>query len=456
MFTDTVLRIAEAVRAAGGRAVVVGGFVRDHVLGLSPKDVDLEVYGLPLDRLEKTLRKFGDVHAVGKSFGVLKVAGLDVSVPRRDSKTGAGHRGFLIEPDPTMSFEEAARRRDFTMNSMMIDPLTGEIIDPFHGRRDLADRVLRMTDAATFVEDPLRVVRAAQFVARFELEPDPRLLEVSRSVRHTLQELPGERLWEEWVKLLLKGKRPSRGLRFLHDARALEVLFPEIQAMVGCQQEPDWHPEGDVFVHTCMVVDAAAEMRTGDPDHDLELMFGALCHDFGKPPTTKFEEGRWRSRGHEDAGIEPSRAFLERLRAPLALVEKVCALVKDHLAPAHFANGTPGPKAYRRLARTLADAGTSMEMLYKVAKADHFGRTTKDALAREFPAGDNFLAKAREIAVEKQAEPDVVLGRHLIARGMAPGVEFGPVLAKCREVQYETGLKDPEAILRLVLGPPPA
>lgn len=443
--------IVRAVHEAKGHAFFVGGWVRDRVLGIEAKDIDIEVYGLSLDKLESLLGRFGEVHAVGKSFGVLKVGGIDVSVPRRESKTGKGHRGFLMEPDPTMSFSDACRRRDFTMNAMLFDPITEQIVDPYNGLLDLRGKLLRMTDPTTFVEDPLRVLRAAQFIARFDLDADPLLVSTSRSIRETLRELAAERIYEEWGKLLLKGHTPSRGIRFLLEAGAVEILFPEIAALVGCQQELEWHPEGDVFVHNGMVIDEAAKLRTGEPAHDLTLMFGALCHDFGKPPTTKFEDGRWRSRGHEDAGLEPSRAFLERMRAPAELVTQVLALVKDHLAPSHFQRNGAGPKAFRRLARALADAGTSIEMLHKVATADHFGRTTPDALAREFPAGDAFLAKAREIAVESQAEQDVVLGRHLIARGMKPGPEFGPILERCREIQYETGTKDPEIILRQAL-----
>lgn len=452
MFDAPAYTIARAVRDAKGHAFFVGGWVRDRVLGIEAKDIDIEVYGLSLDKLESLLGRFGEVHAVGKSFGVLKVAGMDVSVPRRESKTGKGHRGFLMEPDPTMSFADACRRRDFTMNAMLFDPITEQIVDPFNGLLDLRGKLLRMTDPASFIEDPLRVLRAAQFLARFELDPDPLLVATSRSIRETLRELAAERIFDEWAKLLLKGRKPSRGMQFLHDVGAHEILFPEIATMVGCQQELEWHPEGDVFVHTGMVIDEAAKLRTGEAAHDLPLMFGALCHDFGKPPTTKFEDGRWRSRGHEDAGLDPSRAFLERMRAPAELVTQVLALVKDHLAPSHFQRNGAGPKAFRRLAKSLADAGTSIEMLHKVATADHFGRTTPDAIAREFPAGDAFLANARAIAVEKEAEQDVVLGRHLIARGMKPGPEFGPILERCRELQYETGLKDPEEILRKALG----
>lgn len=449
-----VVDIARAIKEAGGRALVVGGYVRDHILNRQSNDVDIEVYKLPIDNLELILKQFGDVHAVGKSFGVLKLDGMDISVPRRDSKIGKGHTGFRIDTDPNMSIEDAARRRDFTMNSMSIDPITGELLDPYGGREDLMSGILRMTDPTTFIEDPLRVLRAAQFISRFELAPDQELLETSRDIAATLNELAAERIWEEMVKLLLKGNKPSKGFYFLNLVDAVKTLFPEMHALIDCQQDTEWHPEGDVWIHTLMVIDAAAEMRTGDPAHDLQLMFGSLCHDFGKPPTTKFEDGRWRARGHEDGGIVPATSFMERLRAPLELVAQVNALVAHHLAPAHFAapKMMATPKAYRNLARKMADAGTTIDMLHKVATSDHFGRTTPDAVAREFPAGDIFLAKAKEIKIEVKPEEDVVMGRHLIAKGMAPSKEFGPILVKCREVQYETGLKDADTILKMVLG----
>ena len=449
-----VVDIAHAVKDAGGRALIVGGYVRDHILNLPSKDIDIEVYGIPIDNLERILSQFGEVHAVGKSFGVLKLDGMDISIPRRDSKTGKGHTGFRIDTDPHMSISDAARRRDFTMNSMSIDPITGELIDPFDGKADLIDGFLKMADPVTFVEDPLRVLRAAQFIARFKLSPDPLLVATSHEIVDTLKELAAERVFEEMNKLLLKSEKPSAGFFFLNQVGAVEVLFPEIFALIGCQQEPEWHPEGDVWIHTLMAIDVAAGLRTGDFLHDTQLMYGTLCHDLGKPPTTRYEEGRWRSKGHEDGGIAPTTAFLERLRAPIELVSQVNGLVAHHLAPAHFVhpkfNATP--KAYRNLARKLSEAGTSVEMLHKVATCDHFGRTTADAVAREFPAGDVFLKNAKEINVTNKPEADVVMGRHLLDRGMTPGKEFGPILVKCREVQYETGIKDADVILKMVLG----
>ena len=464
------VEIAKAVRDAGGRAVVVGGCVRDHLLGVRSKDVDIEVFGLGVQRLEALLAGFGKVYTVGRAFGVFRVGGIgvDFSLPRRDSKRGPGHRGFDVAPDPSLDFAEAARRRDLTVNSIGIDPLTGEVLDPHEGRRDLERRVLRATDPARFSEDPLRGLRAAQLAARLEMAPDDALITLCRQL--DLSELSGERVFDEFKKLLLRAAKPSLGFRVLEDTGQLR-FFPEIDALRGVAQDPEWHPEGDVWVHTLMVLDVAASLRGGDTgagesgseraagpaagaasphdgaDEDLALMLGALCHDLGKPATTERIDGRIRSHRHDVEGVAPTRALLERMRAPGALTDQVAALVEHHLAPALFIRNGATAKGYRRLARKLERAGVSIELLVRVARADHLGRTTEDAVAGRFDAGDAFLAAARACHVERAAPRDAVLGRHLIEHGMQPGPGFAPILERCREIQDETGWTDPERIL---------
>ena len=451
------VEVAKAVRDAGGRAIVVGGWVRDHLLGARSKDVDIEVFGLDVARFEALLADFGKVHAVGRAFGVYRVAGIDVdfSLPRRDSKRGPGHRGFDVTPDPSLGFADAARRRDLTVNSIGLDPLTGEVLDPHHGRRDLNRCVLRATDPERFPEDPLRGLRVAQLAARLEMTPDDDLVALCR--RLDLSELSGERVFDEFRKLLLRAARPSIGFKVLEDTNQLR-FFPELDALRGVPQDPEWHPEGDVWVHTLMVLDVAASLRgTGDtgergdtPEHgdeNLSLMFGALCHDLGKPATTERVDGRVRSHRHDVEGVTPTRALLERMRAPGALTERVAALVEHHLAPALFIRNGATARGYRRLARKLERAGVSIELLVRVARADHLGRTTADAVAGRFDAGDAFLAAARAHSVERTAPRDAVLGRHLIERGLQPGPGFAPILERCREIQDETGWTDPERIL---------
>lgn len=448
---DSIIsNVARAVDTAGGRAVLVGGYVRDRLLGRPSKDYDVEIYGLSPDAVSDLLSGFGELIQVGRAFGVLRVKGIDAdfSLPRRDSKSGRGHRGFDVAFDPDLDFAEASRRRDLTVNSIGLDPLSGEILDPHDGRRDLERRVLRATDINHFAEDPLRGLRAAQFAARLEMTPDRELTELCR--RLDLAELPPERIFEELRKLLLKATRPSLGFEFLRDAGLLR-FFPEIDALQGVPQDPIWHPEGDVWIHTLLVIDEAADLR-GNDGHDLPLMYAALCHDIGKPAVTVEEQGRVRSPGHEALGAKMARSFLERLRAPGELCDQVAALVKYHLAPALFvAQGTTA-KGYRRLARNLDRAGTDIPLLVQVARADHWGRTTEEARKRVFPAADAFLDEAEKASVKDAAPRDVVQGRHLQARGLTPGPEFGDILARCRDVQDETGWTDADEILDKVLG----
>jgi len=439
--------ILTSIRDAGGTPLYVGGYVRDHVLGLKSKDIDIEVYRLDLEELENVLKQFGEVDLVGKSYGILKLHHLpnvDFSVPRSDNKIGVGHKDFRVTTDKNMPLAEAARRRDLTMNSMAMDPFTNQIFDPFNGQEDIKNNILRATDLDSFIEDPLRMLRVAQFISRFEMSVDDYLfLKCSNNYKY-LADLPGERIYGEFIKLLL-GKMPSKGLVFLKETNLIRS-FPELNVLMGCEQEEEWHPEGDCWIHTLMTIDAARELTD-----NVTVLFAALCHDFGKPSCSVFEEGRLRSRGHEEAGVELTTNFLSRMKAPNELINACCALVSDHIAPARFKGSKAGPAAYRRLARRLGAAGTNIQELYLVAKADHFGRTTADAIAKEFPDGDEFLRKAQEIKVEVKPEPDIVMGRHLIAKGMIPGKGFGVILEKCRELQYQEGLKDPEEILRRVL-----
>jgi tRNA nucleotidyltransferase (CCA-adding enzyme) len=441
--------VARAAAAAGGRAVLVGGYVRDRLLGVASKDYDVEIFGLSPDAVAELLGDVGELIEVGRAFGVFRVKGMDAdfSLPRRDSKSGSGHRGFDIACDPDLDFAQASRRRDLTVNSIGLDPLSGEILDPHGGRADLERRILRATDAGHFAEDPLRGLRTAQFAARLEMAPDEELTELCAEL--DLSELPPERVYEELRKLLLKARRPSLGFEFLKRARLLGY-FPELDALRGVPQDPLWHPEGDVWIHTMLVIDEAAALRDGGHE-DLALMYAALCHDIGKPAVTVEDEARVRTPKHDAVGARMSREFLERLRAPGYLCDQVEALVKYHLAPALFvAQGTTA-KGYRRLARNLHKAQVNIRLLVRLARADHWGRTTEEAKRRIFPAADTFLAEAEKAAVADVAPTDIVLGRHLQARGLAPGPHFGDILARCRDLQDETGWTDADKLLDKVL-----
>ena len=424
--------IASAVRTASGRALVVGGFVRDRLLGLDAKDLDIEVFGIPADQLPSLIAPFGRVQAVGQSFPVFKVGAIDVSLPRRESKTGRGHKGFTVHGDPTLTFEDAARRRDFTVNAIGWDPLTGEYLDPFGGRDDLASRRLRVVDSRTFGEDSLRVLRAMQLAARFSLDVDAGTRALFRAI--PLDDLPGERVWGEIEKLLLQASRPSFGFVLALDVGVVDVLLPELRPLVGCPQEPEWHPEGDVWIHTLLVVD---EARTGidtlSRSEQVAIMLGAVCHDLGKPPTTAMIDGRIRSLGHEEAGVPIATALLDRLNVHaidgVDVRRDILGIVAHHLKPgAWFKAGDVGDGAFRRLAQKV-----NLELLARVARADCMGRGG----GFDCSAMDWFRERARSLGVEHQPPAPILLGRHLIALGVKPGPEMGRLLKQIYERQLD-------------------
>ncbi|MDX6305446.1 MAG: hypothetical protein QOI77_2415 [Blastocatellia bacterium] len=436
-----VLNLAEAVRSEGGRALLVGGCVRDELMGRQPKDWDVEIYGIAPARLRELLDSFGEVNVVGEAFTVYKLgAHLDVSLPRRERKTGRGHRAFFIEGDPEMAIQEAAARRDFTINAILQDPLTGEIIDPFHGRDDLQSGILRAVSPNTFSEDSLRVLRAAQFAARFEFRVEPETALLCRAI--DLSDLPSERIWGELEKLLLRAQHPSIGFGWLHALGVLDQLFPEIKALIDVPQDPEWHPEGDVFVHTRLVVDRARELIDDLPyPKQVTVMLAALAHDFGKPGTTEFIDGRLRSRGHEEGGVAPTLSFLEKLNLHTLdgynVREQVLALVRDHLKPGEFFKKREevSDGAFRRLARRC-----ELDLLYRVAKADSLGRNA-DWLPREqwydAEAQEWFIERARELEVVTHAPAPILLGRHLLEMGLEPGPRIGEITRAIYEMQLD-------------------
>lgn len=460
---DKILTLARAIRDDGGRAMLVGGCVRDELMGLEPKDWDVEVYGIQPEKLRGILDELvvstgiaDEVNVVGEAFAVYKIGDdLDVSIPRRERKTERGHRGFVVEGDPDMSFEEACRRRDFTINAILKDVLTGEIVDPFDGQADLKRKTLRMVDGTTFGEDSLRVLRAAQFAARFEFGIDAETIALCKTIDVT--DLPKERIWGELEKLLLQAQRPSIGLKWLYDVGVVSQLFPEMQALVGVPQEPDWHPEGDVDVHTLMVVDEARKL-IDDLDHarKVTVMLGALAHDFGKPATTEFIDGRTRSRGHDEAGVDPTLSFLDTIGMftlnGFDVRKQVVELVRYHLKPGEYYKArTPvGDGAFRRLARKV-----EADLLYRVAKADSLGRNP-DWLPVQKRFGSEaqewFIEKVRELQIEKKAPEPILMGRHLIELGMTPGTRFKKILDAVYEMQLDGKITSLDEAMKEVSG----
>jgi tRNA nucleotidyltransferase (CCA-adding enzyme) len=445
--------VLASLRGAGGRPFLVGGAVRDAFLGLALKDFDVEVFGLGSEALEAVLSRSGRVDTVGQAFRVYKLSGLpgvagavDVSLPRRDSKAGPGHRGIAVVGDPSMSVSEAARRRDFTINALLFDPATREVLDPHGGRADLRARRLRAVDPATFGDDPLRALRAVQLAARFELEVDPATARLSASM--PVAELPAERVFGEIEKLLLKARRPSIGFALLREWGLLEAVAPELLPLVGTEQDPEWHPEGDVWIHTLQVIDEAAT-TIADLAHDhpraLTVMLAALCHDIGKPATTKFEDGRVRSRGHEEAGVPPTLALLDRWNVHTLLGYdvrgQVLALVKDHLKPGELYKEREriSDGAIRRLARKCEP-----DLLYRVARADCIGRRPG-----VFPpvAMEWFRDKVHALDVAVRPPEPLLRGRDLLALGLSPGPEVGRILKAVYERQLDGAVTTHEEAL---------
>jgi tRNA nucleotidyltransferase (CCA-adding enzyme) len=455
MNMSTVRSIATAVRDAGGRALIVGGWVRDRLLGLPEStNVDLEVFGLPGDRLRALLESFGRVEAVGESFQVYKIGDVDVSLPRRDSKAGRGHRGFVVTGDPDMSIAEAARRRDFTVNAISMDPLTGAYFDPFDGRRDLEQRMLRVVDPQTFGDDSLRVLRAVQFAARFDFTIEETTAEICR--RTPLDDLPPERVWGEFEKLLLAPK-PSIGFEVAMHLGVIAKLFPELQALAGCPQEPEWHPEGDVWVHNLQVIDQARTRIEDIPrPQQLAVMLGAVCHDLGKPATTKFIDGRIRSLDHEEQGVAPASVFLDRLNVNAFdgydVRKQVLGITAQHLKPGSWfkVRDEVGDGAFRRLAHKV-----DLELLARVAKSDCEGRKPGNF---DCKAMDWFLERARALGVQHRPPEPILLGRHLLALGLRPGPRVGEILKAVYEQQMDgqvTNLDDAIASAKEALSPKP-
>jgi tRNA nucleotidyltransferase (CCA-adding enzyme) len=437
---DTATAIARAVRDAGGRAFIVGGWVRDRRLGRASKDLDLEVFGVAADRLRAMLATFGRVDTVGESFTVYKIGDIDVSLPRRESKTGRGHKAFAVVGDPDLSFREAARRRDFTINAMSVDPLTDELIDPFGGAGDLDARLLRMVDPETFGDDSLRALRLLQFAARFQLTVDAETKTLAS--RMPLDDLPAERIWGEFEKLLLGAERPSIGFGLALEIGVIDRLFPALRALVGCPQEPEWHPEGDVWIHTLMVIDEARRRIDGlTRGPAVAMMLGAVCHDLGKPAATAVIDGRIRSPGHEEGGVEPATAVLDRLNVHTIdgydARRSVLGLVAHHLKPSAFHKATTpvSDGAFRRLA-----AKVDLELLARFAQADCAGR----AGSFDCSAMDWFVERARALGVQHRPPPPLVLGRHILALGVGPGPRVGEILKEIYERQLDGEIIDLE------------
>lgn len=441
-----ILQVDSRVRARGGKVLIVGGAVRNIIMGLPISDVDTEVYGVSLEDLQQILTSFGHVNYVGKSFGVLRLVGvpLDWSIPRKD-QSGRKPEVTLI---PDLPVEVALRRRDITMNAMAIDSATGELYDPFHGRADSVAKVMRTPDPAFFVEDPLRFFRVMQFISRFDCYPDAELTEVCRTIK--LEGVSHERIAGEFEKLLLKAEVPSRGIRWLAQINRLNEVMPELAATEGILQSHLWHPEGDVFEHTMQVIDAAAAQPYPDDATRRSVLYTALCHDLGKAVSTNIIEGCIRSRGHETTGVPLAQSLMRRIACSYKLTATVTRLVRHHMVPGQLVVNKAKPGAYKRLACELAPRAT-LRTLSLLAYADHRGRNPLrgEPLTGPVPEIDAFIEQARAAGVLDGPEQPLLSGDD-VGHLVEPGPAMGRVLQHAYELQINRDIRDKKELLRRI------
>lgn len=440
--------ILQAIQQAGGRPILVGGAVRDLLLDRAIKDLDIEVYNVTLEQLQLVLEEFGSVILVGKSFGVLKMVGLSIdwSLPRSDSSG----RKPTVQTDPQMSFEKAFARRDLTMNAMGIDLLSGELIDPFDGLHDIAAKQLRTPNAQLFVEDPLRLFRVMQFIGRFDMYPDDELNRLCASM--DISSVSRERIELECEKLLLQSNAPSKGLRWLYDIGRLQEIVPELAATKGVQQNPQWHPEGDVFEHTMQAVDAMA-LLVGEYDdtQKLILLYAALCHDLGKAVSTTKLHGKITSHGHEETGVALARSLLKRITHKQDIIAAVLKLVRYHMAPLQFVSGDARLSRYKRLARLLEPECT-LAMIVDLVRADRRGRNGQGHEPLKTDDSDIllFIDNVKKAGVMHHAEEPLLQGKDLLEI-IPPGMLLGKALSKAYEIQIDESIIDKEFLKQRIL-----
>lgn len=416
-------RIAQRVAEKGGTAYYVGGWVRDRLMGIPNKDVDMEVHGIAPAVLREILEGFGERITVGESFGVYTLKGysIDIAMPRRETVRGLGHRDFDICVDPFVGTRAAAMRRDFTVNAMMQNVLTGEIVDWFGGKADIENKQIRHVNSESFAEDALRVLRGAQFAARFGFSVAPETAALCRKM--SLRHLARERVMDEVKKALCKADKPSVFFTFLRDVDKLQDWFPELQALIGVEQPPEHHAEGDVWTHTMMVLDAAASFRDRVRE-PFAFMLSALCHDFGKAVCTEKIGGVIHALGHETKGLPLAEAFVRRLTDAHLPMQYVRNLTEYHMKPNKMAADGASIKATNR----LFDASVDPEALVYLALADGLGKLPQTT------ASEAFLHERLELFKEYMKRP-YVMGRDLIEAGLAPSPMFSAVLAYAHKLR---------------------
>ena len=441
--TQLARAIAEAVNTHGGVCYFVGGYVRDSLMGVESKDTDMEVHGVSPDMLTDILSRFGEVISMGASFGIYNIKGysLDIAMPRKETARGAGHRDFDVFVDPFIDTKKAAERRDFTINALMQNVLTGEIIDHFAGKADLENGIIRHVNDVSFAEDPLRVLRAAQFAARFDFIIADETVDLCSKM--DLTALSKERIETELEKALLKAYKPSVFFENLRKMNQLDYWFKELKDIIGVQQNPQFHAEGDVWTHTMMVLDEAAKYRD-KAENPKGFMLAALCHDYGKAICTEVVDGRIRSIGHETKGLPLVEAFLNRITTETKLINYVLNLCALHMKPNALAGMNAGVKSINK----MFDQAQDPTALVYMAMADNYGRIMENGITPH----EDFLFERLEIFNTIMAKP-YVQGRDLIEVGIEPSEKFGEYLEYAHKlrlagVEKEDALKQTLAYIR--------
>jgi len=461
---DIIEKLAYRVAELGGRAYMVGGAVRDEIMKRPIKDVDIEVHGISEEVLEAVLKELGKPLRFGSAFGVYSLAGhhIDIALPRSERKSGSGHRDFEIEIDPFIGIKEAARRRDFTMNALLKDILSGEIADPYGGTEDIKNRIIRHIDDKKFGEDPLRALRAAQFRSRFGFQVAPSTISICRALG--LRNLSAERVEMEMKKALLESHRPSEFFECLREMGQLGYWFQELEQLIGLEQNPKFHPEGDVWTHTMMVLDRAAHFRPSASD-PYAFMLLALTHDFGKITTTEFVNGAIHAYGHELQGAEIAERFLDRVCHGTDIKKYIANMIPNHMRPNKIAEAR---SAVKKTNRMFDDAASPSDLIYfaicdkpklpyletnkcepNETHESHETQSNIDIESELYTDEEKsreqerikFLFDRLDLYRDMMARP-YVTGKDLIDRGIMPGDDFGTILEYAHKLRLAGVSKD--------------
>lgn len=433
------VQIAKLIAEKSGTAYFVGGYVRDRLMKRECKDIDIEVHGISADDLERILDSIGKRMEIGESFGIYGIKGcsLDIALPRKERPCGCGHRDFNVTADSFIGTKKAASRRDFTINALMENILTGEIIDHFGGLEDIENKIIRHVNDNTFSEDPLRVLRAAQFAARFEFEISDKTISLCRDI--DLSSLSKERIEMELIKALLKAEKPSLFFESLRNMNQLETWFPEVEQLIDVPQNSCYHMEGDVWNHTMMVLDEAAKYR-GCVTYPYGFMMTALVHDFGKIICTEKKSGVYHAYDHETKGLPMVGKFLYRITNEKKLIRYVLNMTELHMKPNILANVKASVKSTNKM---FDKAASPIDLIY-IAQADDEGRKTivKGMSTKEF------LIERLNIYNEMMARP-YVTGKDLIDAGLIPDEHFREILAYSHKLRL-SGIEKKSALKQTI------